>query len=690
MTKEANAPPGLLASIARQSAATLIATALLPLLGLVVLFFPTATMGWLILLLGTCMLLFRLRRTVIVVANRSESVERRLDEQGIIGPPTFESRHVYSAPKRRAARITYDVTALAIVGALAFGIARPYLFREGDTRILVLQLSGPDEEYGLSAYIVRSLQDAFAGANVSVELVAPSTPMVNRESAVQLATLRNADFLIWGSYHVTAGTVLVTLNAAPTAHVARASAEALSVVLQKALPAPARYPLAAINQFDLHAEAATRVAEIVALAVGTINAGAGRFEEAESAFARVIDGHPSEPMREHCLHRRAMVRVALFDWDGAIDDLVAVGETKDEEIRATRILLTVWARALKMVPEFQWILSDWNPPKLTDATKEAKDLFAEIDRPTVRTADAVIGVLLAAGMLDDAQRVVAKSDQLYPRSLAILTDKIVLHKLQKEYLSALLLEGQADSRESDAAGLERQMFHYVLSSVLLDTRGGRQRAGEEAAEAVRIACRDRSPARHFRCGSANLWLAYVYRTQGDMLRRFRALMYGTDELLKWHSSLGARADRVDRVFLTTLSASLAEMAGAEWEAGDQADAIATINEAVRLDPTFGSARMLRALMQFKTAPFDSWRDLDAVLAQNPTDAEALMTRAYLRHRLGHSEPALADARSYCALSGVRRDFCDEVLKRGEWSEFTWTITGRKVPCGRCVAPGATN
>jgi tetratricopeptide (TPR) repeat protein len=80
-------------------------------------------------------------------------------------------------------------------------------------------------------------------------------------------------------------------------------------------------------------------------------------------------------------------------------------------------------------------------------------------------------------------------------------------------------------------------------------------------------------------------------------------------------------------------------------------AVHYFSRAYEIDPTFRQARLARAVLYFRELgrPHEALDDLNALLAADPTDGEALLNRAMVAQENGRYQQALADLHTYLAL-----------------------------------------
>lgn len=81
-------------------------------------------------------------------------------------------------------------------------------------------------------------------------------------------------------------------------------------------------------------------------------------------------------------------------------------------------------------------------------------------------------------------------------------------------------------------------------------------------------------------------------------------------------------------------------------------AVSYFTRALQTDPTFRQARLARGVLLWRElGRFDeAMTDFDALLANNPHDAPALLNRALVRQQNGRFRLALTDLETYLSLS----------------------------------------
>jgi len=80
-------------------------------------------------------------------------------------------------------------------------------------------------------------------------------------------------------------------------------------------------------------------------------------------------------------------------------------------------------------------------------------------------------------------------------------------------------------------------------------------------------------------------------------------------------------------------------------------AVHYFSRAYEIDPTFRQARLARAVLYFRELgrPHEALDDLNALLATDPADGEALLNRAMVAQENGRYSEALADLHTYLTL-----------------------------------------
>jgi tetratricopeptide (TPR) repeat protein len=103
-------------------------------------------------------------------------------------------------------------------------------------------------------------------------------------------------------------------------------------------------------------------------------------------------------------------------------------------------------------------------------------------------------------------------------------------------------------------------------------------------------------------------------------------------------------------------------------ASEHERAVHYFSRAYEVDPTFHRARLARAILYFRELgrPQEALADLNALLAADPADDEALLNRAMLAQENGRYQDALSDLHAYLTLSPTT--YVDEARRMADLLE----------------------